>query len=120
MNYIAAFCLVSIEARRTKFKMYKSYLGVTFVMYETIGLISIIAYVYPMVYQLCFEFFVISMQNMLSEKMLLHFVDVVHFIIIFIIIFSHWIKNTVVHLSFCRSKILSVSKLEDEFLIAKK
>lgn len=106
LNYFAAFCLILIEARRSKFKMYKTFLCATFVMYETIALISIIAYVCPMVYQLSVEFFVIFVQNMLSEKMLLYFVDVMHFIAIFILIFSHWIKNTVVHFSVCWYEIL--------------
>lgn len=37
---------------------------------------------------------------------------VIHFITIYTIVLSHWMKNTIVHISLCRSKILAVSKCE--------
>lgn len=106
--YFAAFVLVFTEVWGRN-ETHKSYHLVAFVMYETIGLIAIATCAYPMKHLFSIENAINAFRNTLSDKTLLHFAGIMHSIIICFLLISHWMKNTIVHMSLCRTRILSVS-----------
>lgn len=112
--------MVYTEAQGKEIKMYKSYHCATFVTYEFIAIRMIVSYVYPLMHLFSVEYSKISMQDIFSQETFIFLVEVLHFITIFIIVFSHWIKNTLVHMSLCRYKILAVCKPKEELIMALK
>lgn len=86
-------------------------------MYETIGLLSIVGYVYPKMHVFSVEYDGIALRNPPSDTKLIYFVGIIHFITTFIFIVLHWIRNTIVHISLCQSKIQAVSTFEEEGIL---
>lgn len=112
--------LVYVEAKGTKIKSYKSYYRVTFVIYELVGLLTLVAYAYPIMHLFTIEYSTIALQNAPCDEKFIYISEVTYLITTFIILITHWIKHSIVHISMCRSVTLSVSTFEGEISILAK
>lgn len=106
------FVLIITEAYGTKIKMYKYFHCITFVIYESICIVSIFICAYTVLTSSYIELRLKRWQEMTPSE--IRFYASIFIILNVIasgtIIFSHWIKNTIVHISVIRSKLFQVSR----------
>ena len=110
MIHFSVFFLVFAEKFGDKIKNYKYYHCVTLFAYEFIWFFSILTLVYSVIKIRYIESF---MQFKFRVA-----VDVFYLIIIGYAYWSHWTKNTFVHVSLCRREIFGVSNLDVQISIS--
>lgn len=94
-----------------EFNNYKYYC-ITFIVYEFIGLLSIITYFYSIIKIWGIEKSIEKLMNIVLLSRTGAIVEFMYFILVGYIFFSHWTKNTLAHISLCRELMFEVSKLE--------
>lgn len=101
--------LVVTEAHGNKIKKSKYYNCATLVIYECIGVLTIIAYVISLVnltnVHSPIEKIIETFQIKTFRTIIVFFVELNYVFLVSILFFWHWIKNTVVHFTLCQSKI---------------
>lgn len=103
-----------MEAFGKDLKLSKYYYCVTFFIYEFIWILSILLYIYTL------DMNSWSIEGRLRALKKIPFKTALVFLAEFILLItnkpsicSHWIRNSIVHISLCRYKILAVSWLEN-------
>lgn len=109
INFSAASILILTEVYGEKIKVFKYYHGGTLVIYELIGILSILTYAYSLMKLWSLKLSTETIQNMRSP-IILYFLEPLFVISAFYSIFAHWLKNTLVHISLCEWKMFAVSE----------
>ena len=93
-------------------QVYKYYCA--FAIFQSIGFLSLVAYVYLVLRSWPIQKTVEAIQAKPTTAILLSIVGPLHFIMVGVIFCLYWLKNTIAQFSLCRSKILDVSFFQGE------
>lgn len=116
----SAFMLVLAEAYAKEMKTFKYYHCATLIIYESIGLLTIFAYIQAMIRIFPNEQLKKIMQNQSLSTILQSIYGVIYIILISSWIGVYWLKNTYVHFSLLSCRIHEVSiNLQSQITILK-
>lgn len=108
----SVFILIFTEAYGMEIKMNKYFHCITFVLYESIIVASICIFTYTIMHSPYIKTYLTRMQMMTPFEIRFYasFTVILSVVMSGIIVLSNLIKNTIVHISVCRSKMFQVSK----------
>lgn len=109
LKFSTVFILVMTEAYAKNIKMFKYYHVATFFIYESIGILTTLAFIHSLINFWSIGKTIEAFQNMLLEEILFSFVGLFYFVIVGFSICFHWLKNTFVHFTLCQCKFRGVS-----------
>lgn len=109
-HFSTACTLILTEVYGEKIKMHKHYYYRALAIYELIGLISVLTYVYSLTKLWSIKLSGKNIQNLTYESItILYFLEPLYVITSLYVICVHWIGNTFVHVSLCEWKMSAVS-----------